>query len=446
MKLLSRIQANILERKLFEARESVLVAVSGGVDSVVLLRALHKLARRQHWRVEVAHFNHQLRPGEAEDDARFVEALALELGCRFHLGSGETSKCAQEKGVGLEMAARELRHLFLDATARTQGIRKIAMAHQADDQAELFFIRLLRGTVGEGLGGMDWCDPSPTGDSQIVRPLLDLTRAELREFAQEQGWAWREDATNAEPITVRNRVRHRLLPALTEEFGPGIERRIWRIMEGLRDQSSFIRESSEKAAGQALATLAPALQRQILLQQLHEQGIAPTFELVEQLRAGGTVMVRPSTWAYLNDLGMIELREIERLEFNPNQRELDLAQVETAEFDGIRFTWRFLAAGASIQAEEGMESFDADLIGSHISLRHWRPGDRFQPIGFEHHVKLQDFFTKNGVPAAEKRRRMLAATEQGEIFWIEGLRIGERFKLRPETRRILEWRWQRDAS
>ena len=169
--LLGQVAANVRQRGLLADGARVLVAVSGGVDSMVLLRVLQTLASERGWRLVAAHFNHRLRGAASDGDARFVERAARKLGLECVVESGDVRALARKRGWSVEMAARELRHEFLARTAKRLGIGTVALAHHADDQVELFFLRLLRG-AGGGLAGMKWQSASPADKSvAMIRPL-----------------------------------------------------------------------------------------------------------------------------------------------------------------------------------------------------------------------------------------------------------------------------------
>jgi tRNA(Ile)-lysidine synthase len=459
--LFQRVENSIRDRKLLKRGEKILVAVSGGLDSMVLLHALKKLSARHKWKIVVAHFNHQLRGRASDTDEKLVRKMAAAMKLPLVFERADVKKFAAQSKLSIEMAARKLRHEFFARIARKQKIKTIALAHHADDQVELFFLRLLRGAGGEGLAGMKWHSPSPADRTiSIVRPLLDFSKSELAEFARENKIQFWHDATNFFSDFLRNRIRNELLPLLRKNYQPGLDKTILRVIEITGAESEFIGRSSERQFAQNknqsrltsavtkknFEGLPIAIQRRILQSQLMELGVAADFELVEQLResAGKFVSVGPGLSISRDANGGLKLREQQLLEFNINELEVNLAgKTRNVNFDGGKFSWIFSSGsrGRSPHKKQ-IEFFDADKIGGKIILRHWHSGDRFQPIGLKSPAKLQDLFTNAKIPRERRRNLILAATLAGEIFWVEGLRISENFKLTQQTKRQLVWHWQ----
>jgi len=446
---LQRVAAEIQARRLLLPRQKILVAVSGGVDSMVLLHALNSLAKENRWQIFVAHFNHQLRGRASDADEKLVRRTAKKLGLEFSGGGADVQRFAEQSKFSTEMAARKLRHEFLAQAAKKQKLSTIALAHHADDQVELFFLRLFRGAGGAGLAGMKWRSPSPAdGTISLVRPLLDCTKVELLEFARQGKVLYRDDATNLSDDMLRNRVRNELLPLLQKKYQPGLAKTVLRVMEITGAETEFVsaavRVWREKAGKQDLSAAPVALQRKVLQQALSAAGLVPDFELVEQLRqaADTFVSVSPSLSVARNQAGQLQLREQLEGGFNMEERKLKLqGRTGQAEFGGQKFSWHLKKfSGLRQRGMLPTECFDAEQIGAEIVLRHWRAGDRFQPIGLPKAAKLQDLFVNAKIPAAQRRKLVLATTATGEIFWVPGLRIGEKFKLTSQTRRQLVWK------
>jgi tRNA(Ile)-lysidine synthase len=445
-----RLSQVIARHRLIADGEPALVAVSGGVDSMVLLHVLAELAPTHRWKLTVVHFNHQLRGRDSDADERFVARTAKKLSLRFVSGRGDVKAFAVVQKFSIEMAARNLRHDFFACTAKRLGIRHIFLAHHADDQVELFFLRLLRGAGTQGLGGMEW-SASPAGDGhRLVRPLLRETKATLVEFARARKVAFREDATNRSPDILRNRVRQQLLPLLRRDFAPALDRAVLRSMELVHDEGEFVTFEAavwlRRKRRAAFDTLHIALQRRVIQLTLIGHGVVPQFDHVERLRthANEWLTVHANFVCRRRADGEIEVRPVPTARFHSGEARIILGtRAGQAACESAVLMWNFSRGHALPSPSALTEFFDADTVGQSIVLRHWREGDRFQPIGMKQPVKLQDFFMNQKIPRARRHELLIGVTQQGEIFWVEGTRIGERFKITSATRRILEWNWQR---
>jgi tRNA(Ile)-lysidine synthase len=226
---------------------TLLVAVSGGLDSVALLHGLHVLSQAQGPNLRVGHVNHGLRGADSEADQAFVAERAAALGLPFEAAridpAGAREGRSSRDRPTLQEAARELRYGALRAMADRAGARWLATAHHADDQAETVLLRLLRGTGPDGLGGI----PERSADGRVVRPLLGVSRAEIERFAATRRLSWREDASNASDRYARNRLRRRL-PGLAQDFNPRLLRAIGNLAEAQRRDSEWIRARVEQEA------------------------------------------------------------------------------------------------------------------------------------------------------------------------------------------------------
>ncbi|HEX4348822.1 MAG TPA: tRNA lysidine(34) synthetase TilS [Verrucomicrobiae bacterium] len=468
---LQHIEDAVNQRRLLVRGQKILVAVSGGVDSMVLLHSLHLLAKKSGWEIFVAHYNHRLRGRASEADEKLVQQTAVALGLGFFDGGSDVKKIAERSNISIEMASRKLRHEFLARTAKEHNISTIAVAHHADDQVELFFVRLLRGAGGVGLAGMKWLSPSPADRTlSLIRPLLNFSKAELLAFAREKKIQYRNDATNFSADFLRNRIRNELLPLLHEDYQPGLDKTVLRLMDIVGAEAEFASDAAKGfcagidcpapaelpngelacAGASQFDELAVAVQRKAVQQQLTGLGLVPDFDLIEQLRItpGKKITVSPGMSVSREATGKVCSREELAGEFSTAEHELKISgKTGRGEFGRQRFRWRLepmkqfqpprKKTGAGLSALR--EVFDADKIGGEIILRHWRPGDRFQPIGLKSPVKLQDLFVNAKIPSLRRRELVLATTKTGDIFWVEGLRIGEQFKLTPQTRWKLVW-------
>ena len=242
--MLRKIQAAIRKHDLLLPGQHVLVAVSGGADSVALLYVLRELAPSLGINLTVAHLNHCIRGKSSDEDAAFVRKLTMDLKIPSVQGRSDVCRRARCKGLSLEMAAREARYAFLTRTARKVGAEVVVMAHTADDQAETVLLKLARGAGPRGLGGIH--REITLGKVRVVRPMLDVTRGEVVAFLKERGISWREDESNRDVSFLRNRVRHEILPLLESKLNPKIKRALVRTAEIFREEDRWLEDLAKK--------------------------------------------------------------------------------------------------------------------------------------------------------------------------------------------------------
>ena len=257
-----------------------------------------------------------------------------------------------------------MRHKFLARTAARLGIPSVALAHHADDQVELFFVRLLRGTGNEGLAGMKWSSPSPANPKiTLVRPLLDQSKADLETFAKARALVFAEDATNASLEIQRNRIRQELLPMLRERYQPGLTRTILRYMELAQAESYFVSEAAERWLAQRrkrpFTRLPEAVQRRLVQLQLFKLKQPLDFELVEQLRLhpNRAVSTGPGAGLIRASDGRVSLRPAGREVFRMGSLRVDLRRRRTVQFGAVKLSWK-------IADEAGMKQTRSPQCGA----------------------------------------------------------------------------------
>src|SRR3954463_859887 len=246
----------------------LVVGVSGGLDSMALLELLQSSGKK----LMVAHFNHQLRGSESDGDEVFVREQAEKRGLEFRAGRGDVR--AEAKGISIEMAARKLRHAFLAQVA--EEVRgDIVLAHHADDQIELVVMRARRGVEGYGAAGMREQALSPANpDIRVLRPLLDFRKAELKCYVEARQIPFREDSSNAQLDAERNRMRHKTLPILRDQFGPNFESELLRHIEAIRANDDWWRQAAKAWLQGDFRSLPERLQKGIVVLQLEKLGVA----------------------------------------------------------------------------------------------------------------------------------------------------------------------------
>lgn len=422
-----------------EAR--ALLAISGGRDSMALLTALAALAPARGWTLAAAHFDHRLRGEAGRLDGELVAEACVRLGLSCF--RGEAAEASPHQGASPEAAARASRLAFLAAAARRFGAQCVVTAHHADDQAELVLLRLLRGAGGEGLGGMAAADPFPGApDLRLLRPFLGFSRAEIATWAAAHGVPFREDETNADLRRPRNHLRHHLLPRLTAEFQPALREVLGRVAAIIGTEADFVAHAAAdwlaSPGRRVFADLHVAVQRAVLRRQLLAAGVAAEFALVERLRREpGRPVNAPAGRRFRRDAsGQVE--EVHSPPpFLPASLRVDPAAEGTVDFAGLQLAWRPATGDEPLRIRPA-------VLEHGWQLRGWQPGDRFHLPGLPRPAKLQDIFVNRKVPAAERRRRVLAADPAGAIFWVEGLPLAPGAVAADGP--AVAWHWSRPAG
>lgn len=465
----------------------LIVAVSGGADSLCLLGALLALRERGQRLAPgdliVAHLDHGLRGEESRDDARFVQRLAADLGVPCVIETADRMERSHGGSLSSEDWARRTRYAFLRRVAEEYDAERIVTGHTRDDQAETILLHWLRGSGLAGLGGM----ARLRGD--IARPLLDVTRAQTVAYCAAQGWQPREDSSNADPRYLRNRVRHELLPLLAT-YNPGIRDLLIRDGDLLAEDEAYL-ESQSQAAWASVAEESPTggvrLRREPLLDlpaairhrlfRAAARRVAGEESMLEarhiaaierQLVAGHTGKA-----LHLAD-GLNTRLEYDALVFHQNGAHASTAPnlpethtwelsvpgvVEMPELGWRIRAWRitgvpgsedaselppapelpplsFADRPAEIGRAESRVYLDAATIGKTLTVRTWQPGDRFRPLGMAGEKKLQDYFTDAKTPRALRARAPLVFKGR-HLVWVAGLRLDDRVRLTEATQAVV---------
>ncbi len=428
--------------------DRILVAVSGGPDSVALLGVLAALSTDYGIELCVAHLNHRLRGGESLRDQQCAEMVAARLGIRCVVGTST----GLEGVPNLEAQARTQRYAFLSKVASAQKCTKIATGHTRDDQAETVLMRLLRGTGCDGLAGIH-----PVRDGFVIRPLIECSRRQVLAFVQAARLPFCLDSSNADRRFVRNRVRHEVMPLL-QSISPGAPRRLACTAAIVAEEAKLLDERVEgmvaptrspdgslgiSALRHAAAGLRPRVVRRWLQEQrgdLHRL-TAAHFRAIIDLARGGCPNGRVRLPA-----GHLVVREYERLRFRPVA---SLPTVEPA---------RWLEAGSAVESAAGWRisaevlapedgqfrrppdlwslAADAEVIRTPLRVRTARPGDRIRPLGLGGQRKLHDIFVDRKVPLDARRTHPVVECD-GAIVWVPGLARAAHGLITPATRRAL---------
>lgn len=456
--LVKRVEELLREERMLAPGRRVVVAVSGGADSVALLYLLHELSASWGFRLTVAHLDHGLRGGESAADADFVALFAGRLGL-----SAVIQKCAVEPGPGLEARAREIRYRFLLQTAAEQGARDIAVGHHADDVAETVLLNLIRGAGSAGLAGISPLREveNAAGRFRILRPLIRERREELISYLRRKGQTWREDFMNQDLSFLRNRLRHHLLPLL-ESYNPAIRETLVRLAEISRRDAEFL----QTQARQWLTGQEPGAHPLLNLRDLRSVPLALRMAVYrEAIR-----LCRGS----LSRISLAHLTAVERLAASSSahgrldlpgltvRKDYHLLRLETKTPDAAHKTFTYQAPAllhgplllplpgrlefrgpldliytihmetppAEDQAENGTSGLlDRRLLQGALELRTRRPGERYQPAGMPGHRKIKKIMSELHIPLACRDNWPVVADQEG-VVWLPGFRPAERVKIR----------------
>jgi tRNA(Ile)-lysidine synthase len=447
MSVHSRVLRTIRKHDMLPRGARVLVALSGGPDSVALLHVLRTLEARGELVVAAAaHFNHQLRGAEADADETFCRDLAAGTGVPFLAGRADVAARARETGRSLEDAARQARYEFLNEAADSAGAAAIAVGHSLDDQAETFLLRLIRGAGPAGLAGI-----RPRA-GRVVRPLLDISRAELRQYAAEHGLGCRDDSSNADVRIPRNRVRLELLPQLSQ-FSPAIAATLAREAALAREDEEFLdRLAIESAASivlvesgnvtvdvAGLTALPPALASRVSRKAIAAAapgrfiGFQHIDDLLELARSGaeGGALALPGVTAVRRGSGIVLGIAPERPFSNSFRFPLSIP-------GEVAVPGWALSAARIEDSEEvtpppargNTAVVAAATLRGPLAVRSRRPGDIFRPLGMHGRGrKLQDFLVDRKIARADRDSLPLVVDQDDRIVWVVGQSVAEDFRV-----------------
>lgn len=465
--LLHRLVKTVRSRALFDPGHHLLLAVSGGPDSVALLRLLHRLAPQWRLTLTAVHFNYGLRGTESEDDAAFVvglcRVLAIPLRC---LGLEVRSR---PKGTSLQAYARTLRYRAMTDLAGELGADRIALGHTADDQAETILLWILRGSGLTGLSGM----PAQR-EGLFIRPLYDVRRHDILRFLRDAGQPYRLDSSNTKPLYTRNRIRHELLPGL-QRVAPSAVETLCRLGDLCREDERYLEDQTAQVLAahlrcdghgaysierRQLLAQPIAIQRRLLrklFKQVHPErqpASNTTIEAVRARLAGGKSVgtYRLAGVCIATSGGRITVSVLptvsgERLTVPSH----DAMRIVSPALGEAPVTVEWTGTGQRIQvqlilrqdlpqparSQDWSMVVDADRVSGPLTIRSWRVGDRFVPFGMKQRSKkLQDFFVDRKVPAAQRRFIPILEAPEG-ILGVLGFRQDERFSIDGGTRRCL---------
>jgi len=438
--------AFVRKHELLKPGDRVGVAVSGGADSVALLRLFLQLRHELGVVLSVVHFNHRLRGTESDEDQSFVAELAARHKIEFHCSGGDVVEHGVERRLSLETAAREMRYEWFWRLLRERDLNRIATAHTLDDQAETVVLRLARGAGSRGLAGIyprltpanaqfSGSGAAPT----IIRPLLSIGRKQLEEYLGQIGQGWREDESNRDPRHARNRVRHGILPCLERDLNPSIREVLAETAEIARAEEDYWTLTADRSLSEAwksnpkvpggtiklaaLAGMPLALKRRVVRAAAESLGLRLEFRHVEEIlslsgKPSGSAVL-PEGWTVFSTRGELRFVVQQRAQ-RIREYELRLPIPGRIEIPQLGSCIEALLISTSSAEVYNREQLLCPVrLGKELVVRNWRPGDRFWPAHTKEPRKVKELLQERHLIGSEKKLWPVAVSGE-ELVWMRG--------------------------
>lgn len=455
--MLAKVLRTIHKYNMLLPGERVLVGISGGPDSVTLLHVLKRIEKDMGIEVYAAHVHHGIRGTVADRDAEFVARLCQQWDVPLFVKRADVPRLADEGGMTLEEAGRIARYRFFDEVLHDIGGHKVALGHNRDDQAETILHHILRGTGMQGLQGI-----RPVRQNKFIRPLIEVSRAEIEEYCHQNGLEFRIDATNRDVAYTRNRIRHELIPYIKQHFNSSIVDALVRMGTIVRDEEDFLQvycreeynrlvEASDQdrlsidLKGFLMRPI--AVRRRVLrmvlltiggtLDEIGANHVEDVLDMVTN-SSTGSVLTLPNGIKVLKDYDSVVVWRGELHSPVPLfEYPLDVPGSVTVKECGIEVTTRWVQRKEVCFSSPWRVYIDGDAISGRLRVRNRRQGDRFKPFGMGGTKKLKEYFIDRKVPRNERDGIPLVADEKN-IIWVVGWQIHDDYKVTPATHKVVQ--------
>ena len=435
--VLEQFKAYIARFDLCTPQDRILLAVSGGVDSMTMLHLFVEAG----YQCTLAHCNFQLRKEESDTDEAFVIQQAEQYGLPVYINKCEAHQKVTTEGISVEMAARSLRYRWFDKLIKTGNFDKVAIGHNRNDDEETFFIKLFRGSGLAGLKGI------PLQRDYIIRPLMFATRDEILTYAHEKHLLFREDSTNATDLYLRNRIRHHLLPYLEKEF-PGSRQSLDNSLEKLKEEEDLLNDYVSEIRARyfqsesdgfsiekkKIANIKPGLFYYLLEPFGFNRNMTDNILIAAKTEQPGQLF-HADQYSLLCDRDQLLVQQTEPS--NPEIFHVDPEKEILRDPLQLKMETLDNHPGFVFEEDPDIAYFDADKLRLPLTLRHWKKGDTFVPFGMKGKKRLSDFFIDEKVNRFEKNKLWLLLSGT-TILWIVGLRSSEKFRVQPKTKKVLK--------
>jgi tRNA(Ile)-lysidine synthase len=426
----NKVQQFISEKSLFIREEKLILGISGGADSVCLMHVFLELG----YSFELAHCNFNLRGEESDADEYFVKDLAKEHQLKVHIKQFDTLVYAAENKISTQMAARDLRYAWFEKLRIKSNAKYLAIAHHANDDVETFFINLVRGSGLKGFLGIK------EKNNAIVRPLLSVSRLEIEQYLKDRGLVFREDRSNASVKYLRNKIRHELIPLLAQ-MNPSIQQTVkdeMRILNGVAQiYASKVEEVRKDLTQEKNGIVQLEISALLALNPLHSY-------LYELLSAYGFYAVEAISKALQGQSGKQFFSSTHQLVVDRENIFISLLNKENEVFEITEKTISLVypleinfkvMADKTIIYDNNIAQLDVEKLKFPLTLRKWKEGDKFMPLGMKKFKKLSDFFIDSKFSIIDKQEQWLLCSGV-DIVWVLGCRIDERYKLESNTKKV----------
>ena len=433
----------IVQNKLVQKNDAILIAVSGGIDSISMLNLFLKIKDEFNLKLGVIHINHTLRGDESDLDELFVKNIAEKNNLTFFTQKFDTKNYSVQNKIGIQEAARKLRYKYFNEVLKNSKFRKIATAHNFNDNAETIFLNLIRGTGINGLCGI------PIKRKNIIRPILFLKRKDIFNYAKNNNIVWREDKSNASNKYKRNLIRNKIFPQIEKQFD--ISTALNNISVKAIELQSYFKNKIGKIYSEIVSTeknlividlkkinsTEKILHDFLFYELLKKMNVNPTSEKINKIemaissQAGRKYEIGDGFIAQKNNQKLLIYKDENKYEeiveisefgkFNFGDYQIEIKKVNSANF----------------KKSKNIEFVDSEKIKFPLKIRNWQINDYFCPIGLNGKKKLSDFFIDNKLSSIEKEKIPILFSDE-KIIWVVGLRIDERFKISPNTKKILK--------
>lgn len=436
--MISKVFKQIRQAKISQETR-LLCAVSGGVDSTVMLHILNEFG----FECIVAHCNFNLRGKESDEDEKFVRNLAKKLDLRFICESFDTENYANETGLSIQMAARELRYQWFYEMSGKYNCKYIALAHNSDDQIETVITNLVRGTGIRGLCGMKYLK------DKLFRPILEISRAEIELFAEKNDIAYRTDSTNLTVKYSRNKIRHQILP-LMKEINPSANEKILETISYLKDTEHIFKDYVLQSRLKCLYYSSDG-KTVIDLKELKKMAAPKTllFEILllegipKNMASEAMNLLNAQTGKFLSFFNIVLVKDRNKIIIEKNKKSQNDIQTLVAESEldllngfGLKLSIVEKTDNPIIIKNPVFAYIDYERLKFPLTIRKWKEGDKFKPFGMNNFRKLSDFFKDEKLNLFQKNETLIIESE-GNIVWIVGVRLDNRFRITENTKKML---------